>query len=179
MSAGTIPQAAFDRIDGVMKRALAGLTVEQLRTQPAGPESNPIGWIAWHLSRTHDTNFSNLLGQEQAWVAEQWFERFGLPADCGTGNGDSLDDVRAFDPIDAETTLGHWEAARARSRAFLEALTDADLDTPTPARPNAGPANTQETYKLTVARVTSDTFQHIGQIAYARGLVDRHGWYGV
>ena len=176
MSAGTISQAAFDRIDGVMKRALAGLTVEQLRTQPAGPESNPIGWMAWHLSRVHDTNFSNLLGREQAWVAERWFERFGLPADRGSGGGDSLDDVRAFDPIDAETTLGYWEAARGRSRAFLDALADADLDTPTPARPSS--TNTEETYARTVARVTSDTFQHIGQIAYARGLVDRHGWYG-
>ena len=176
MSAGSIPQAAFDRIDGVIKRALAGLTVEQLRKQPAGPESNPIGWMAWHLSRVHDTNFSNLLGQEQAWVAERWHERFGLPVDRGSGIGDTLDAVRAFDPIDAETTLGYWEAARARSRAFLDALSDADLDTPTPARP--GSANSQETYKLTVARVTSDTFQHIGQIAYARGLVDAHGWYG-
>ena len=176
MGAGTIPQAAFDRIDGVMKRALAGLTIEQLRVQPAGPESNPIGWMAWHLSRVHDTNFSNLLGQEQAWVAERWHERFGLPADVGSGGGDSLDDVRAFDPIDAETTQGYWEAARARSRAFLDALADADLDTPTPPRPNS--ANSQETYQLTVARVTSDTSQHIGQIAYARGLVDRHGWYG-
>ena len=152
MSAGTIPQAAFDRIDSVMKRALAGLSAEQLRTQPAGPDSNPIGWMAWHLSRVHDTNFSNLLGQGQAWVTEGWHERFGLPATLGSGGGDSLDDVRAFDPLDAATTLGYWDAARARSRAFLDALTDAGLDTPTPPRPSS--ANNEETYAQTVARVT-------------------------
>ena len=36
----------------------------------------------------------------------------------------------------------------------------------------------EETVKATIARSTSDTFQHIGQIAYVRGLVDKHGWYG-
>ena len=137
MSAGTIPQAAFDRIDSVMKRALAGLSAEQLRTQPAGPDSNPIGWMAWHLSRVHDTNFSNLLGQGQAWVTEGWHERFGLPAALGSGGGDSLDDVRAFDPIAAATTLGYWEAAHAPSRPFLAALTDARPNTPPP--PPQGP----------------------------------------
>ena len=176
MSTGAISQAAFDRIDGVMKRALDGLSIEQLRRQPAGPESNPIGWIAWHLSRVHDANFSNLLGQDQAWVAERWHERFGLPADVGSGSGDTLDAVRAFDPVDAETTLGYWEAARSRSRAFLDSLTEADLDKPSPPRP--GSSSGPETFQQTVARVTSDTFQHIGQIAYARGLVDKHGWYG-
>ena len=116
MSAGTIPQAAFDRIDSVMKRALAGLSAEQLRTQPAGPDSNPIGWMAWHLSRVHDTNFSNLLGQGQAWVTEGWHERFGLPAALGSGGGDSLDDVRAFDPIAAATTTTN---ARTGTQAHL------------------------------------------------------------
>ena len=175
MSAGTISQAAYDRIGGVMTRALTGLSPEQLRTQPAGPESNPIGWMAFHLSRGHDANFSNLLGQETAWAAERWYERFGVPADRSSGIGDSLDDVRAFDPIDAETMLGYWEAARARSRALLGSLTDADLDKPTPPRPGS---TMEETVKATIARSTSDTFQHIGQIAYVRGLVDKHGWYG-
>ena len=175
MSTGAISQAAYDRIGGVMTRALNGLSVDQLRRQPAGPESNPIGWMAWHLSRVHDANFSNLLGQEQAWVAEGWHEKFGLSADTGSGGGATLDDVRAFDPIDAETVLGYWEAVRSRSRALLDSLTDADLEKPTPPRPRS---TMQETFQGTVARVTSDTFQHIGQIAYARGLVDEHGWYG-
>ena len=67
MSAGTVPQATLERIGGVLLRALDGLSVEQLRSQPAGPDSNPIGWLAFHLSRVHDSNFSNLLGKEQAW----------------------------------------------------------------------------------------------------------------
>ena len=174
MAPGRIPQATFDRVGAVLVRALDGLSVEQLRKQPAGSESNPIGWLAWHLSRVHDTNFSNLLGEEQAWTTEQWWERFGLNPETGTGIRATTDEVRAFDPIDAPTLLAYWQAARARSHKLLDGLTDDDVDRATPG--GAGPGS--ETFALTIARVTSDASQHIGQIAYARGLVDRHGWYG-
>jgi phage shock protein PspC (stress-responsive transcriptional regulator) len=175
-SAGTVPNATLDRVGSVLLRALDGLTVEQLRRQPAGLESNPVGWMTWHLSRVHDMNFSNLLGREQAWVEERWYERFGLTAETGTGGRSTLDEVRAFDPVDAATLLGYWEVARARSRRFLDDLKAEDVDKPTPERP--GSQTPPETYRVTIARVTSDTSQHIGQVAYARGLVDRHGWYG-
>ena len=175
MSTGAISQAAFERIGDTLVRALTGLTAEQLRRQPAGPESNPIGWVTWHLSRAHDTNFSNLLGREQAWRADGWWERFRLSPETKSGGRSTLDEVRAFDPIDADTLIGYWLAARARSHEVLEGLRDADLDKPTPA----GASQVQnETFKQTIARITSDTFQHVGQVCYARGLVDRHGWYG-
>jgi hypothetical protein len=56
MGAGTVPDATFDRVGGIFLRALDGLSIEQLRKQPAGPESNPIGWIAFHLSRGKRTS---------------------------------------------------------------------------------------------------------------------------
>ena len=173
MSAGDISNAAYDRIGGVFHRALTGLTVEQLRTQPSGPESNPIGWLAWHLSRTQDKNYSLLLGEEETWTADGWHERFGLPADRGSGNGDSLAQVQSFDPIDADTLIAYYEAARDKSRRFLDAVTDDDLE-----QPSAAGIAQNETIKVSIARVTGDLIQHTGQIAYVRGLVDRHGWYG-
>lgn len=173
MSAGEISNAAYDRIGGVFQRALTGLTIEQLKAQPSGPESNPIGWLAWHLSRTQDKNYSQLLGEDELWAAGGWCARFGLPADRGTGNGDSLEQVRAFDPIDSDTLIAYFEAARERSRRFLESVTDDDLE-----KPSAAGVVRDETIKLSVARVTGDLIQHTGQIAYVRGLVDRHGWYG-
>ena len=173
MSAGEISNAAYDRIGGVFQRALAGLTIEQLKAQPSGPESNPIGWLAWHLSRTQDKNYSELLGEEELWVTDGWCERFGMSADRGTGNGDSLEQVCAFDPIDSDTLIAYFEAARDKSRRFLDALTDDDLE-----KPSAAGVVRDETIKISVARVTGDLIQHTGQIAYVRGLVDRHGWYG-
>ena len=173
MSAGEISNAAYDRIGGVLHRALDGLSVEQLKAQPSGPESNPIGWLAWHLVRTQDKNYSLLLGEEEAWTADGWHRRFGLPADRGSGNGDTLEQVRAFDPVDAETLVAYFEAAREKSRRFLDSLADGDLE-----KPSAAGADRNETIKVSIARVTGDLIQHIGQIAYVRGLVDRHGWYG-
>ena len=176
MGVGTISDAAFERVGGVLLRALDGMSIEQLRRQPAGPESNPMGWIAFHLSRVHDRSFSQLLGKEQAWKEGKWFEKFGLPEETGSLGGSTLDQVREFDPISAETLAGYWKAARERSREFLTALREDQLDTPTPD--GVGPVGQPENYALTVARVTGDTHQHVGQVAYARGLGDRHGWYG-
>ena len=173
MSAGEISNAAYDRIAGVFRRALDGLSVEQLKAQPSGPEGNPIGWLAWHLVRTQDKNYSLLLGEEEAWTADGWHQRFGLPADRGSGNGDTLEQARGFDPVDAATLLAYFEAAREKSRRFLDAVSDSDLE-----QPSAAGADRNETIKVSVARVTGDLIQHIGQIAYVRGLVDRHGWYG-
>ena len=173
MSAGEISNAAYDRIGGVFQRALTGLSIEQLGEQPSGPESNPIGWLAWHLTRTQDKTYSQLLGEEEAWTAGRWCERFGQPSDRGTGNGDSLEQVRAFDPIDSDTLIAYFEAARAKSRRFLDGVTDDDLE-----KPSAAGVARDETIKLSIARVTGDLIQHTGQIAYIRGLVDRHGWYG-
>ncbi|MQF87396.1 MAG: DinB family protein [SAR202 cluster bacterium] len=174
MGVGTISNAVYDRIGGVLERALTGLTYEQLTTQPAGRESNPIGWIAWHLIRTQDHNYSILADKASLWIENEWHKQFNLPQDRGTGNGDSLDQVRSFDPISSELLLSYHKAARERSREYLENLSEEDLDRPSPESMR----ERDQVVKVTIARVTGDLMQHIGQIAYIRGLVDEHGWYG-
>jgi hypothetical protein len=176
MGAGTVPNSTFDRVGAVLIRALNGLSIEQLRSQPAGPESNPIGWISFHLSRVHDNTFSSLLGKEQAWKEEKWYEKFGLSPQTTSLGGSSLDQVRAFDPVGAEVLAGYWRATRARSHEFLESISDSDIEKLSPSSPPSAPE--PETIRLTIARVTSDAAQHIGQVAYIRGLVGKHGWYG-
>ena len=176
MGAGTIPDAVFDRLGGILLRALDGLSLEQLCKQPAGPESNPIGWITFHLTRVHDAAFSSLLGRTQIWVQEKWYETFGLSPDTRSMSGSSLPQVREFNPISAEVLAGYWQAARVHSQEFLKSMRDEDIEQVTPVPP--AQTVSAETYRLTIARVTSDAAQHIGQVAYARGLVDRHGWYG-
>jgi hypothetical protein len=176
MGAGTVPDATFDRVGGIFLRALDGLSIEQLRKQPAGPESNPIGWIAFHLSRVHDNTFSTLLGREQAWKEDKWYEKFGLTPETTSLGGSTLDQVREFDPISAEVLASYGKAVRTRSHEYLESMADEDIDKLSPSSPPSAPE--PETIRLTIARVTSDASQHIGQVAYVRGLVDRHGWYG-
>ena len=174
MGVGTISNAVYDRIGGVLERALTDLTHEQLTIQPAGPESNPIGWIAWHLIRTQDHNYSILTDKSTLWVSQEWYKYFNLSENIGTGNGDSLEQVRQFNPINSELLLSYYRAVRERSREYLENLNEGDLDCPSPEPMR----ERDQVIRVTIARVTGDLMQHIGQIAYIRGLVDEHGWYG-
>jgi hypothetical protein len=65
----------FLRIEDELKQVLAGLTVDDLNRQPA-PDCNSIGWLAWHLTRSHDRNMSEIIGKEQLWIADKWYVKF-------------------------------------------------------------------------------------------------------
>lgn len=43
----------FIRISDELERVLDGLTIKDLNKQ-AAPGANSIGWLAWHLTRSHD-----------------------------------------------------------------------------------------------------------------------------
>ena len=57
----------FDRIEQELGLVLDGLSVDDLNRQPA-PDCSSIGWLAWHLTRSHDRNMSELIGEEQSWT---------------------------------------------------------------------------------------------------------------
>ena len=78
MTSAELLADTFDRIRGVVGRALDGLTDEQL-TEQVGPVANPISWLVWHLTRIQDDHVCDVAGIEQAWIAQGWYERFGLP----------------------------------------------------------------------------------------------------
>ena len=78
MTSADLLADAFDRIKGVVGRALDGLTDEQLAAQ-VGPVANPIAWLVWHLTRIQDDHVCDVAGIEQAWTAQGWYDRFGLP----------------------------------------------------------------------------------------------------
>ena len=53
MSVGSVLKDALDRNERYMLSAVEGLSPEELRRRPA-PESNPLGWLMWHLTRVQD-----------------------------------------------------------------------------------------------------------------------------
>ena len=57
----------FIRISDELERVLDGLTIEDLNKHPA-PGVNSIGWLAWHLTRSHDRNLSELYRKQQLWI---------------------------------------------------------------------------------------------------------------
>jgi uncharacterized damage-inducible protein DinB len=162
----------FARVPESMRAAMQGLDDEQIHWQP-NPESNSIAWLAWHLTRVQDHHVSELAEQPQAWVADRWASRFGMEADPqNIGFGHSPEQVRAFRAPDADTLLAYHDAVLERTRAYLGMIGDTDLDRAiADTRWNPPP-----TYGVRLVSVCNDMTQHVGQMAYARGLLSGRGW---
>ena len=175
MAIGRVIKDALDRNERYMLAALSGLSPEELRARPA-PESNPIGWLMWHLSRVQDYAVSTITEQETVWVREGWHERFGMAPDPAyRGNGDTSEQVDAFAPPNAETLADYYRAVRANTDAFLDSLTEADLTRLVP------PVRGTELVPLAerLPGVIVETIHHGGQVAYARGALKGKGWLDV
>ena len=139
MSVGQVIKDALDRNERYMLAAIDGLSPEDLRARPAA-ESNPIGWLMWHLTRVQDYAVSTITEKETLWVRDGWHERFGMAPDPAyRGNGDTNEQVDAFAAPDVETLAAYYKAVRANTDAFLDSLTDADLTRMVPAGAWNGP----------------------------------------
>src|SRR3954468_7800828 len=159
---------AYEQIQGTLSRAIDGLDAEQL-SHRVGPESNTIGWLAWHLLRVQDDHLADVAGTEQVWTAQGWTGRFGLPVDdAATGYGMDDDEVDAVRVSSADLLLGYSRAVHARSAEFLRGLTDEALDRVVDTR-----WDPPVTLGVRLVSVLSDDLQHLGQAAYLRGLLGR------
>jgi hypothetical protein len=172
MEGPEVVAGAFGRLSGILERSLEGLTLEQLTIQPS-PDSNPIGWLCWHLARVQDDHVSNLVGCEQAWVADGWHKKFNLPADpTNFGTGDSVERVRAFRAPDAQTLLDYYNAVHQRTQEYLATLTPEEMDKPV----NDDRWTPPPSVGVRLISILGDNTQHTGQVAYLRGYISGMGW---
>ena len=154
------------RIPGEVRRAVEGLTPEQLVARP-GEGANTIGWLVWHLARVQDHHVSELLGVDQLWATGEWSAAFGLAPDPDdTGYGHDPDDVASVRPASVQALLAYADAAQARMVEHLGTLTDADLDCVVDER-----WDPPVTLGVRLVSVADDAIQHAGQAAYVRGLL--------
>jgi hypothetical protein len=157
---------AYDQVQETLRRALDGLTPDQLAVR-VGPEANPIGWLAWHLLRVQDDHVADVAGREQVWTTEGFAGRFGLPfPDSAIGYGFSAEQVAATRVPSVELLLEYADAVSARTAEFLAPLTDEDLDRVVDDR-----WDPPVTLGVRLVSVLSDDLQHVGQAAYVRGLL--------
>ncbi len=169
MNAAQLYLETIERADGTLKRALDGLTPDELRKQVAGPDSNPIGWLVWHLTRTRDSIINGFNGTPTLWEKE-WAQRFHMDVSPPRHEPQN---VHTFDPRDLDTLLGYYSAVAKETAEIVESLTEKDLDTMVPpTQPGRPPASVAS--RLGV--VLNDNIQHIGQVAYLRGLLRGQGW---
>src|SRR3954452_22851161 len=157
---------AYDQVQETLRRALDGLTAEQL-TARVGPGANTIAWLAWHLVRVQDDHVAEVADRDQVWTADGWARRFDLPLDDdATGYGFGPDDVAAVRVESPQLLLDYAAAVHARTTEFLQGLTADHLDRIVDER-WAPPV----TLGVRLVSVLSDDLQHVGQAAYLRGLL--------
>jgi hypothetical protein len=165
-------QVLIDSFEGVLRgleKALAGLSQADLNEQPRH-DCNSIAWLAWHLTRTQDRAIAGLIDNKQVWIKDEWYKRFNRASDPqDTGFGHKPEDVAAFKSPDVNMLLGYHKAVLERSKLYLASLSTEEL-----GRKIQHPVF--PTVEATIVAVLSDILQHLGQVAYVRGLLKGKGW---
>jgi uncharacterized damage-inducible protein DinB len=161
----------LDRVLESMRMTLDGLNAGQLAYRPA-EHANSIAWLAWHLSRVEDDHMSDLAGQPQVWIADGWHQRFGRSPDThDTGYGHGPDDVASIAPASPQVLLDYYAAVHKRSVEFLAGVSCQDMD-----RVVDTAWNPPVTMGVRLISVVNDCTQHVGQMAYLRGLIEDRKW---
>lgn len=157
----------FGRIPPIAREVVEGLPPERA-IEPPRPGANTIAWLLWHLARVQDAEIAGVDGHDQLWVAGDWASRFGRepdPSDTGYGHtAEQVAGVRASDP---GALVEYLDAVHDRTVGVLHGLTAADLDRV--VDPSWDPP---VTLGVRLVSIADDCLQHVGQAAYARGLLE-------
>lgn len=168
MTSAQLLTDAFDRIRGVVHRAVDGLTPQQLAVR-IDDDANSIAWLVWHLSRIQDDHIADAASSPQVWTSQGWAERFDLPFDAAeTGYGHSADEVAAVRVDSGKLLTGYHDAVHERTVEYVGGLTDDDL--PRIVDRSWDPP---VTLGVRLVSVIADDLQHAGQAALVRGIVER------
>lgn len=159
---------SMDQYHSSTTDTLSGLTTEELAFRP-GPESMPIGFIAWHCARVHDFLVQTIMkGTDELWSSEGWADRLGRgPADPNDrGFGFTVEQMTAFQVPDLALILEYAEAVRSNALGFLDENTDEELLNTWVDSPAGGRFTLASVYQQIIWEMN----QHGGQMAYVRGL---------
>lgn len=124
------------------------------------------------LDPRHDRNISELLGTVQVWTEQRWYARFGRPDDpAGPGFRHSRQEVAAFvSPGSAELvayTARSWRWSSVTSPEPPAAELDRQTVSPS--------LHDTRTVRQRLVGVLAQGLEHVGQMAYLRGLFERRG----
>ncbi len=139
-------------------------------TWRADGDANSIAWLVWHLTRIQDDHVADVAGVEQQWLADGWYDRFGLPfAPEAHGYGQTSDEVGQVD-VDGEVLRGYFDAVDAATTRYVTGLRAEDLDRIVDER-----WDPPVTLGVRLVSVVDDDIAHAAQAAFVRGLAERAG----
>ena len=147
-----------------LRNALDGLTPEERRFQPT-PEAHHTDFAVWHMARVED-GWINRFAQrtDQIWQREGWHRKLGLP-EQDSGFGYTAEQVANLPRFDLDDLMVYYDSVREETLRYLEGLSAEDLDTcPNPER------RPGYTIGKMFSHVIVEEAQHVGQVAYLRGL---------
>lgn len=159
---------AFGRVGEEVAAVLDGLDAERLGARP-DPDANSIAWLVWHLTRVQDDHVAKAFDVEQVWTAGGWADRFGLPLPVADhGYGHTSQQVGLLSGVPVDLLRGYHEATHAQTVRLVGPLTAEDLDRVVDRR-----WTPPVTLGVRLVSVVADDLQHVGQAAYARGVLER------
>ncbi len=155
-------------------RTLRDLTVDELAWRP-DPQANSIGFIVWHVGRVEDRWFQRFArGTVEVWVRDGWCRRFGL-SEGDTGVGYSAEQVANFPPLASDDLKGYLDDVRRETLEYIQGLDPRDFDIAPERTPFPDNSPAVEFFEgCTIGRMfrqlIGEENQHLGQVAYLRGL---------
>jgi len=158
---------ALNEAQTALMQAVDGLSQDELMWQPK-PGANHIAFILWHNLRVEDLFFQYMFQRvPQVWESEKWHEKLNLPDDPRiTGFGYTAEQVDSFPSVQLRDLLACGEAVRARTVDYLRNLDPARFDEIVKSRIFG-----EVSIGYLISHLLCEMAQHVGQIAYLRGLV--------
>lgn len=133
----------------------------------AGGHTNSIAWLLWHAGRQMDAQLAQLNGEPQVWHSQGFNSRFNLGELGDTeGYGHTTEQAHAVVVEDAALLVEYLGAATAALSEYIVGLSEADLDDviDTSWTPHV-------TRGVRLVSMIDDAAQHVGQAAYAAGIL--------
>ena len=148
-------------------KALVNTLPEGALNAHAGGHTNSIAWLLWHAGRQMDVQLAQLNGEPQVWHSQGFNSRFNLGELGDTeGYGHTAEQARAVVVEDAGLLVEYLGAATAALSEYIAGLSETDLDDviDTSWTPHV-------TRGVRLVSMIDDAAQHVGQAAYAAGIL--------
>ena len=149
-------------------KALVNTLPEGALNAHAGGHTNSIAWLLWHAGRQMDAQLAQLSGEPQVWHSQGFDSRLNLGELGETiGYGHTAEQARAVVVEDAALLVEYLSATAAALSGYIAGLSEADLD---------DVIDTSWTPPVTrgvrLVSMIDDAAQHVGQAAYAAGILE-------
>lgn len=148
---------------------IANVSEDQANYRPEG-RAHAIATLATHIQQSEDWFFNQLMkGGETMWETEGWGDKLGLPNVMQMQDGAEVTIEGGL-----ERLKPYQDAVRANTAAYLDGLTDEDLDDELDL--SSMGVGTMRRADVIANFVLGNTFAHTGEISAIQGVQGATGY---